>query len=100
MIFLYISYVMPTLIGCHAFGRTWTVVGPFNLGVRWYRVLGVASVLGACTVVWIGVQPPNDKALTVLIVATLTLLAAWWLGIRSRFRGPPQLSITQAAPRP
>jgi amino acid transporter len=96
VIFLYVSYVMPTLVGIYAFGRTWTAVGPFDLGVRWYRLLAVASVAGACAVVWIGVQPPNDKALTVLAVATLSLLAGWWLGIRSRFRGPPQLSIARA----
>jgi amino acid transporter len=96
VIFLYISYVMPTLIGIFRYGRSWTVFGPFDLGARWYRVLGVASVLGALMVVWIGVQPPNDKALTVLAVSTLALLGAWWLGIRSRFRGPPQLSIARA----
>ncbi|HTV17820.1 MAG TPA: amino acid permease [Polyangiaceae bacterium] len=95
VIFLYVSYVMPTSIGCFAYGRRWTKMGPFDLGPRWYRVLAVASVAGALLVVWIGVQPPNDKALTVLLVATLALLAAWWLGIRSRFRGPPQLSIAR-----
>jgi amino acid transporter len=98
--FLYLSYVMPTLIGGFAIGRTWTRMGPFNLGARWYRVLAAASVLGALVVVWIGVQPPNDKALIVLLVAALTLLAAWWLGIRSRFRGPPQLSIAKVAQTP
>lgn len=96
VIFLYLSYVMPTSIGCIVYGRRWTKMGPFDLGPSWYRALAVASVAGALLVVWIGVQPPNDKALTVLVVATLVLLAAWWLGIRSRFRGPPQLSITRA----
>jgi amino acid transporter len=96
VIFLYVSYVMPTVVGIYAFGRTWTAVGPFNLGTRWYRLLGAISVAGAGAVVWIGVQPPNGKALTVLGVATLTLLGGWWLGIRSRFRGPPQLSIARA----
>jgi amino acid transporter len=98
--FLYLSYVMPTLIGGFAIGRTWTRMGPFDLGVAWYRILAAASVLGALVVVWIGVQPPNDKALPVLLVAASTLLAAWWLGIRSRFRGPPQLSIAKAARTP
>jgi amino acid transporter len=100
VIFLYISYVMPTLIGLFAYGRSWTLVGPFDLGAGWYRALAAASVLGALTVVWIGVQPPNDKALTVLVAATLTLLAGWWLGVRSRFRGPPQVSIAGPAKAP
>jgi amino acid transporter len=97
VIFLYISYVMPTLIGFFVYGRAWTRVGPFDLGEPWYRILAAASVVGALLVVWIGVQPPNDKALTVLSVATLGLVASWWLGIRTRFRGPPRLSITRDA---
>lgn len=98
VIFLYISYVMPTLIGFFAYGRTWTRFGPFDLGEPWYRILAAVSVVGALVVIWIGVQPPNDKALTVLSVATLGLAASWWLGIRSRFRGPPQLSIARDNP--
>ena len=69
VILLYISYVMPALVGCFALGRTWTVFGPFNLGPRWYRVLAAASVAGTALVVWIGVQPPNDKALGVAVGA-------------------------------
>jgi amino acid transporter len=97
--FLYLSYVMPTLVGAIAFGRTWTRVGPFNLGRRVYRTLAAASVLGAGLVVWIGVQPPNEKALSVLGASGLLLLAAWWLGVRRRFEGPPVTSLTlHAAP--
>jgi len=40
-------------------------------------------------VVWIGVQPPNEKSLTVTLAAVAALAAAWWLGVRRRFRGPP-----------
>jgi amino acid transporter len=97
VIFLYVSYVMPTLIGLISYGRRWTVFGPFDLGARWYRLLAAASVTGALLVVWIGVQPPNDKALGVLVVAIASLLAAWWLGVRARFRGPPRVAIGGAA---
>ena len=31
-IFLYISYVLPTMLGARAHGRTWTVMGPWHLG--------------------------------------------------------------------
>ena len=67
VIFLYLSYVMPTLVGLRAFGRTWTRFGPFHLGGPLYKSLGVVSVLGAALLVWIGVQPPNEKALTVVL---------------------------------
>ena len=93
--FLYLSYVMPTLVGAFAFGRTWTRVGPFDLGRHAYRACAAASVLGAGLVVWIGVQPPNEKALSVLGAAALTLLGAWWLGVRKRFKGPPLPSLTR-----
>ena len=64
-------------------------MGPFNLGAPLYKSLAAVSVAGVLLVVWIGVQPPNDKALTVLIAASVVLLAGWWLGMRRRFRGPP-----------
>ena len=31
-IFLYISYVLPTALGAWAYGRTWTAMGPWDLG--------------------------------------------------------------------
>jgi len=37
-------------------------------------------VAGAALVVWIGVQPPNEKALTLTLATTALLLGAWWLG--------------------
>jgi len=92
VIFLYLSYVMPTLVGLRAYGRRWTKFGPFDLGGPLYRTLAVVSVLGAVLLVWIGVQPPNEKALTVVLATTALLLAAWWLGVRRKFRGPPVMS--------
>jgi amino acid transporter len=93
VIFLYLSYVMPTLVGLRAFGRTWTQFGPFHLGGPLYKTLAVVSVAGAALLVWIGVQPPNEKALTVVGATTALLLAAWWLGVRRIFPGPPVTRI-------
>jgi amino acid transporter len=97
VIFLYLSYVMPTLVGLRAYGRTWTRFGPFDLGATLYRALAVVSVLGAALLVWIGVQPPNEKTLTVLLVTTGVLLAGWWIGVRKRFRGPPVMSASSSS---
>jgi amino acid transporter len=89
VIFLYLSYVMPAAAGLRAYGRSWTRMGPFDLGGPLYRALAGIAVGGVALLVWIGVQPPNEKALTVTASAAGLLAAAWWLGIRRRFRGPP-----------
>jgi amino acid transporter len=89
VIFLYLSYVMPSAVGFFAVGRGWTKMGPFDLGGRLYRTLAAIAVLGVGLLIWIGVQPPNEKALTVTAVTAAVLAAAWWLGVRRRFRGPP-----------
>jgi amino acid transporter len=99
VIFLYVSYVMPTVCGFFVIGKAWTKMGPFNLGASLYKLLAAISVAGVLLVVWIGVQPPNDKALTVLVAASAVLLASWWAGMRRRFPGPPVMSIASAAPR-
>jgi len=98
VVFLYLSYVMPTACGLFAIGRKWTRMGPFDVGARLYRLLALVSVAGVLLVVWIGVQPPNDKALTVLVSATIVLLVSWWGGVRRRFPGPPITSIASGAP--
>jgi len=67
-------------------------MGPFDLGRPAFRALAATATLAVLLVIWIGVQPPNDRALTVT-AATLALLGAcWWLGVRKTFRGPPNLS--------
>jgi len=98
VIFLYLSYVMPTVCGFFAFGKTWTKMGPFDLGARLYKTLAAISVLGVLVVVWIGVQPPNDKALTVLAAVSVLLGASWKLGVQRVFRGPPLMSIASVPP--
>jgi amino acid transporter len=92
VIFLYISYVMPTAAGFFRFGKTWTKMGPFNIGSTAFKSLAVISVLGVLVLCWIGVQPPNDKALTVTLATIGLLVATWWLGVRKSFRGPPVMS--------
>jgi len=93
VIFLYVSYVMPAIAGFFVCGKSWTKMGPFNLGPTLFRAVAAVSTLGVAAVVWIGVQPPNDKALTVLLATVAVLVAAWWLGMRKAFAGPPAMSI-------
>lgn len=90
VIFLYISYVLPTLAGLFAHGRSWTAMGPWHLG-RWYKPLAVVSVLFCGFLIVIGMQPPNQQAVW-LVGGSVALLAVIWFAFeRKRFPGPPQI---------
>ncbi len=87
-IFLYFSYVLPVAAGFFAYGRSWTRMGPWQLGV-WYRPLAALSVLGCLFLMVIGMQPPNTLAIK-LTGGAVVLLGVVWFGFeRSRFQGPP-----------
>lgn len=89
VIFLYLSYTLPTLFGLGAYGRSWTVMGPWNLG-GWYRVLALVCLVGCLFLVAIGVQPPNEQALWILLASTGVTALIWFGYMRRRFEGPPQ----------
>ncbi len=88
VIFLYLSYVLPTALGVLAYGRAWRRMGPWDLG-RWYRPLAVVSVLGSGGLVAIGVQPPNEWSVVVLGAAVALLVLGWFGVARWNFAGPP-----------
>jgi amino acid transporter len=93
VIFLYVSYVLPTAIGLAAYGRWWKDMGPWHLG-RWFRPLAVVSVIGCAGLIVIGMQPPNEKA-AYAVMGSLVALAILWFGVaRRRFPGPPHGIIT------
>jgi amino acid transporter len=98
VIFLYISYIMPTLVGMFAYGKSWTKMGPFDMGAAWFKTLGVISVIGVVFVIYAGVQPPNDPALPVTGATVVLLVVAWFLGVRKIFAGPPVLAILRSEP--
>jgi amino acid transporter len=87
-IFLYLSYVVPCLLGACAYGKSWTVMGPWDLG-GWYRPLAVTSVAGCAGLILIGIQPPNEKSVWVVGGYGLVLAIAWFSVARHRFAGPP-----------
>jgi amino acid transporter len=91
-IFLYISYVLPTALGLAAYGRRWTVMGPWNLG-RWYRPLAAVSVIGCLALIAIGMHPPNEKSLWIVGGVLLLLAILWRAGVKDRFAGPPEALV-------
>jgi amino acid transporter len=98
-ILLYISYVLPTALGLLAHGRTWTAMGPWDLG-RWYRPLAAVSVLGCIALIGIGVQPPNEKTGYIVGGALLVMAAVWYGRARRTFAGPPEALLAQGSAEP
>lgn len=90
-VFLYISYIMPTAAGILAEGKTWKHKGPFDLGGL-SKPIAVLAVLGGGFLVFVGIQPPNEKVLYVTI-AMLVVMAIFWFmfGEKKRFKGPPAI---------
>lgn len=96
VIFLYVSYALPTFLGLLAYNRWWTVHGPWQLG-RWYRPLAIVNLLACSGLIVIGVQPPNEKALYVLAAMVAWLAIVWFLRARHIFPGPPQGVLSHKA---
>jgi amino acid transporter len=91
-VFLYVSYVVPCALGARAHGKTWTIMGPWDLGV-WYRPLAVLSTVGCAGLIVIGMQPPNQKSIWVVGGCVLLLAIVWFSVARHRFPGPPLATL-------
>lgn len=97
VIFLYISYVLPTALGLLTLGRSWRTLGPWQLG-RWFKPLAFISVMGCLGLIVIGMQPPNEKAVWV-VAGMLVLLGIYWFAWAKRtFPGAP-VTITARGQR-
>ncbi|MFD1560291.1 amino acid permease [Paraburkholderia silviterrae] len=98
-VFLFISYAMPTAAGIFAEGRSWTEKGPFQLGLL-SKPFAVAAVFGALVLAYVGIQPPNQKVVYVIVGLLAVLLAIWYgAGVRKSFGGPPIGKPTAARER-
>jgi amino acid transporter len=88
-VFLFISYAMPVAAGIFAEGKTWTEKGPFQLGM-WSKPFAVAAVIGALILAYVGIQPPNQKVIYVILGLLAVLMLIWYgAGVRKSFAGPP-----------
>ena len=96
VIFLSISYVLPTILGFLAYGKTWKNMGPWTMGA-WYRPAAIVAAAGCLGLIVIGMQPPNEQALWVVAGTVLLLVVCWFGGVRNAFPGPPTgiLTLTQ-----
>ena len=62
------TLVMPAAAGFFKIGKAWTRMGPFDLGPA-YRPIAALSLIFCAVLLYSGVQPPNDQALTVTVGA-------------------------------
>jgi hypothetical protein len=86
---------MPIGSGMLAEGRTWTEKGPFQLGI-WSKPCALLGLVGACVLAYVGIQPPNEKVLYVLVAFVVVLMVIWYgFGVRKSFAGPPVLKDTR-----
>ncbi|MFM2223654.1 MAG: hypothetical protein RLZZ78_1911 [Armatimonadota bacterium] len=93
VIFLFLTYAIPVILGGLALGgRLWPAPGKWSIGVVPFKILS-ATVSGLLLfILYLGVQPPNQWALTVLI-ATIAILSVLWVTIQKRtYKGPPNLN--------
>ena len=88
-VFLYLSYLMPVAAGLRAEMKgTWTAKGPFQLGAA-SKLVAVLAIIGCALLIFVGVQPPNEKV-GYLIIAMLIVMVIIWVAFEARrFKGPP-----------
>ena len=89
--FLFVSNAMPVASGLLAEGRIRTGKGPLRLGL-WSKPCALLAIVGACVLAYVGIQPPNERVLHVLVCFIFALLFIWYvLGVRKTFAGPTSL---------
>lgn len=95
VIFLYISYALPIAAGFFAYKKSWTRMGPFDIGDV-FRPLALICVAACAILIFSGMQPPNDQALQVTIGVLVVSALVWFVFERRRFKGPPVIQKDRA----
>lgn len=100
LIFLFLSFIIPIVLGMLAIGtEKWPHAGPWNMGKGLYRLVSALAVVGMGIIFYIAIQPPNDSVMWIVLGAIALGVIAWvgiwpilsifWNGENSRFKGPP-----------
>src|SRR6185312_4987099 len=90
LIFLFLSFTVPIALGFFAVGTAkWPKMGPWDLGIPLYRFFAVLSVLCMALIIYIAVQPPNDKVLWITLAFLVLTAIIWVVFENKRFQGPP-----------
>ena len=93
---LYASYALPIAAGLRArrIGK-WTERGPWSLG-RWSGAINAGALIWVVAIAVNFVRPLKAVERWSFAAALVALLGYWFLYMRRRFKGPPQ--IARSAP--
>jgi amino acid transporter len=90
VIFLFISFTIPIVLGLIAWGTPkWDKMGPWDLGRGVFTLFAVLSVICMILIFVIGIQPPNDWALYITVGFFILTAIVWFAFEKRRFQGPP-----------
>jgi amino acid transporter len=90
-VLLYVSYLIPIALGMVAeITERWKPQGTFKLGHASVLV-SMLALLGGCGLIFVGIQPPQEKVFYLLVVM-LMVLATRWLAMQ----GEPLLGMIMA----
>ena len=90
VIFLFLSFALPILLGFFAYGGPkWPNPGPWSMGGVLYRIVAILCMISMAGMFYAGIQPPNDWALPITVGFIVLSLLIWVLFENRRFKGPP-----------
>ena len=76
-VFLYLSYLLPIASAMKSeLAGNWKNKGPFNLGGASILV-AVLAVIGCAILIFVGVQPPQEKVGYLIVLMILALIGFW-----------------------
>jgi amino acid transporter len=90
LIFLFLSFSIPLTLGMFAYGTAkWPTPGPWAMSGGLYKLVSFLSIIGMIVIIYVAIQPPNDKVLWIVLGAIALMLVVWFALESRRFRGPP-----------
>jgi amino acid transporter len=90
LIFLFLSFAIPIVLGFFAYGTAkWPKPGPWNIGAGPFKLIGVLTVIAMAIIIYIAIQPPNDKVAWITLGFVVLSVIVWFVFEQRRFKGPP-----------
>jgi uncharacterized membrane protein len=60
-----------------------------NLGAGLFKLIGALATIGMVIIIYVAIQPPNDKVLAVTLGFIVLAVIVWFAFEARRFQGPP-----------